>query len=109
MSDCDSVSSPYAGITLTREPLPVSDLSCICRREQDWKGGLMPRQPSLVSVIRDLVQQEVRSAIQSLLGGISTPTTKPTKNGRRRRRRRGTGRPGRPGRPPKAVGEEMAQ
>ena len=69
----------------------------------------MPRQPSLVSVIRDLVQQEVRSAIQSLLGGISTPTTKPTKNGRRRRRRRGTWRPGRPGRPPTAVAEKMAQ
>src|SRR5438093_1327903 len=43
MSDCDSVSSPYAGITLTPEPLPVSDLSCICRRGQDWKGGLMAK------------------------------------------------------------------
>jgi len=68
----------------------------------------MPRQRSLVTVIRDLVQQEVRSAIQSLLGGISTGTAKPT-NGRRRRprRTRGTWRPGGPGRPPKAVAEKM--
>ena len=28
----------------------------------------MPRRKSLLTVIRDLVQQEVRSAIQSLLG-----------------------------------------
>ena len=55
----------------------------------------MPRQTSLLAVIRDLVQQEVRSAIQSLLGNISTGKTKP-KNGRRRRRRRRRG----PGRPP---------
>ncbi len=77
----------------------------------------MPRQKSLVTVIRDMVQQEVGSAIQSLLGGVSG--TKPkTTNGRvaakmahrkkavvtpvvpkaktvhrRRRRRRGPGRP----------------
>src|SRR5438094_6583914 len=68
----------------------------------------MPRQRSLVTVIRDMVQQEVRSAIQSLLGGISS--TKPkAKNGRRRRRKaRGKWRPGGPGRPPKAVAEKMA-
>jgi hypothetical protein len=52
----------------------------------------MPRQKSLVTVIRELVQQEVRSAIQSLLGGISTGKAKARK-GRRRRRRRGPGRP----------------
>ena len=52
----------------------------------------MPRQKSLLTVIRDLVEQEVRSAMQSLLGSFST--TKPAKNGRRRRkRRRGPGRP----------------
>src|SRR5438128_5715551 len=69
----------------------------------------MPKQRSLVSVIRDLVQQEVRSAIQSLFGGI--PTTTGAKNGRRRRRRRtrGTWRPGGPGRPPKAIAEKMAR
>ena len=70
----------------------------------------MPRQRSLVTVIRDLVQQEVRSAIQSLLGSVSSTKPKPT-NGRRRRRRgtRGTWRPGGPGRPPKAVAEKMAR
>ena len=69
----------------------------------------MPRQRSLVTVIRDLVQQEVRSAIQSLLGRVSG--TKPkAKTGRRRRRKaRGKWRPGGPGRPPKAVAEKMAQ
>src|SRR5206468_12265104 len=68
----------------------------------------MPRQRSLVTVIRDMVQQEVRSAIQSLLGSISTGKTR-LKNGRRRRRKaRGKWRPGGPGRPPKAVAEKMA-
>ena len=52
----------------------------------------MPRQKGLLTVIRDLVQQEVRAAIQSLLGNFSTPTR--ARNGRRRRRgRRGPGRP----------------
>ena len=52
----------------------------------------MPRQKSLVAVIRDMVGQEVHGAIQSLLGSVSG--TKPkAKNGRRRRRRRGPGRP----------------
>src|SRR5712692_8267039 len=68
----------------------------------------MSRQKSLVTVIRDLVQQEVRSAIQSLLGSISIGKT--AKNGRRRRRKgRGKWRPGGPGRPPKAVAERAAQ
>src|SRR5216683_4262544 len=68
----------------------------------------MPRQKSLLTVIRDMVQQEVRSAIQSLLGSVSS--TKPkAKNGRRRRRKaRGKWRPGGPGRPPKAVAQKMA-
>jgi hypothetical protein len=52
----------------------------------------MPRHKSLLTVIRDMVQQEVRAAIQSLLGSV--PTAKHAKNGRRRRRRRrGPGRP----------------
>jgi hypothetical protein len=53
----------------------------------------MPRHKSLLTVIRDLVQQEVRSAIQSLLGSASTGKMKPKNGRRRRRRRRGPGRP----------------
>ena|SRR5204863_1967002 len=68
----------------------------------------MPRQRSLVTVIRDMVQQEVSSAIRSLLGSVSSNKPK-AKNGRRRRRKaRGKWRPGGPGRPPKAVAERMA-
>ena len=68
----------------------------------------MPRQRSLVTVIRDLVQQEVGSAIQSLLGSVSTG--KKATNGRRRRRKaRGKWRPGGPGRPPKAVAAKIAR
>jgi hypothetical protein len=51
----------------------------------------MPRQKSIITVIRDLVQTEVRSAMASLFGSLSPK--KPPKNGRRRRRRRGPGRP----------------
>jgi len=53
----------------------------------------MPRQKTLMTIIRDLVQQEVRAAIQSLLGTISPRKTKPKNGRRRRRRRRGPGRP----------------
>jgi hypothetical protein len=67
----------------------------------------MPRQKSLVTVIRDMVQQEVRSAVQSLFGGLSTTKAK-AQNGRRRRRGRGRWRPGGPGRPPKAVAAKAA-
>src|SRR5438552_18396896 len=69
----------------------------------------MPRQKSLVAVIRDMVGQEVHGAIQSLLGSVSG--TKPkAKNGRRRSRKaRGKWRPGGPGRPPKAVAEKAAR
>ena len=68
----------------------------------------MPRQKSLVTVIRDLVQQEVSSAIRSLLGSVSSNKPK-AKNGRRRRRKaRGKWRPGGPGRPPKVVAAKMA-
>src|SRR5437867_6337503 len=68
----------------------------------------MPRQRSVVTVIRDMVQEEVGSAIHSLLGSISTGTKPKPTNGRRRRRRRGKWRPGGPGRPPKAVAAKMA-
>ena len=54
----------------------------------------MPRQKSIITVIRELVQTEVRSAMAGLFGSL-TPKKAP-KNGRRRRRRRRRG----PGRPP---------
>ena len=66
----------------------------------------MPRQKSLITLIRDLVRQEISSALSSLLG-TGTARTRRT-----RRRRRGPGRPPgsktktktrrRRGRPPKA-------
>ena len=59
----------------------------------------MPRQKSLLTVIRDLVQEEVRAAIQSFLGSVSG--NKPKAANGRRRKRRGKWRPGGPGRPPK--------
>jgi hypothetical protein len=63
----------------------------------------MPRQKSLITVIRELVQKEVSNAIQRLLGSVGG--RKPG----RRRRRRGPGRPPgsktrrRRGRPPKSA------
>src|SRR5437899_5400285 len=92
----------------SRRPRPLLSrpLSSIrfCGRE-----AVMPRQKSLATVIRDLVQEEVGDAIRSLLGSASGTKPKP-KNGRRRRRRtRGTWRPGGPGRPPKAVAAKMAR
>src|SRR5689334_6625936 len=68
-------------------------------------GGVnsMPRHKSLVTMIRELVQEEVGTALGSFFG-----TGKPkAANGRRRRRKaRGKWRPGGPGRPPKAVAEQ---
>jgi len=49
----------------------------------------MPRQKSIITVIRELVQTEVRSAMASLFGSLA-PKKDPN-NGRRRRR--GPGRP----------------
>ena len=69
----------------------------------------MPRRKSLVTVIRETVQQEVGSAIRSLLGSVSTGKRKATNGRRRRRKARGKWRPGGPGRPPRAVAEKMAQ
>ena len=53
----------------------------------------MPRQKSLITVIRDLVREEVSSAMQALLS-LGGKTKRKAKNGRRKRRhRRGPGRP----------------
>ena len=92
-----------------RNPPASAPLPFIAPRMwRERKEHSMPRQKSLVTVIRDMVQQEVRSAVQSLFSTVSP--TKPAPNRRRRRRKtRGTWRPGGPGRPPKAVAEKMAQ
>ncbi len=51
----------------------------------------MPRQKSLLTVIRELVRTEVTQALQSLLGGLTG--AKPKARNGRRRKRRGPGRP----------------
>jgi hypothetical protein len=62
----------------------------------------MPRQKTLISIIREIVDTEVRKVFSSLLGGATKPATKKKPaNGRRkrkvatngRRKRRGPGRP----------------
>jgi hypothetical protein len=69
----------------------------------------MPRPTNFVSMVRNLVREEVQQAIHWLLG--SAGPKKKAKNGRRRRgRRRGPGRPPGsktrmrrgPGRPPRS-------
>ena len=52
----------------------------------------MRRRKSLVTVIRDMVREQVQEAVQGLLGAVGGPKKKAA-NGRRRRRRRGPGRP----------------
>jgi len=49
----------------------------------------MPRRKSFITVVRELVQTEVRSAMASLFGSLAPK--KPPKNGRRRRRPREPG------------------
>lgn len=51
----------------------------------------MPRQKSLVTVIREMVQSEVSSAVQRLLAGLTGKSRKTRR--RRKRGRRGPGRP----------------
>lgn len=51
----------------------------------------MPRQKSIVTIIRDLVRTEIQKAMSGLFGGLGVvPGTAKAKakNGRRRRRRR---------------------
>ena len=52
----------------------------------------MPRPTNFVSMVRNLVREQVHEAVQGLLGAVGGPKKK-AKNGRRRRRRRGPGRP----------------
>jgi hypothetical protein len=54
----------------------------------------MPRQKSIVTIIRDLVRTEIQKAMSGLFGGLNVGIAgaKPKpKNGRRRRRRRRKG------------------
>jgi hypothetical protein len=48
----------------------------------------MPRQKSLITIIRDLVRTEIQKAMSSLLGGLGVgqKTAKPKRRRRRRRR-----------------------
>ena len=56
----------------------------------------MPRPTNFVSLIRNIVREQVQQAIQGLLGASGSPKRKAA-NGRRRRRRKHRG----PGRPPR--------
>ena len=60
----------------------------------------MPRQKSIVTIIRDLVRTEIRKALSGLFGGLGvTPAGAKPKRRRRRRRKgaaTGTKRRGRP-------------
>jgi hypothetical protein len=58
----------------------------------------MPRQKSIVTIIRDLVRTEIQKALSGLFGGLHVGTAaakaKPKNGRRRRRRRKGAGTPG---------------
>jgi hypothetical protein len=58
----------------------------------------MPRHKNIVTVIREMVRDEVNAAVAGLLGATKTQAKT-----RRRRRRGGKWRPGGPGRPPLAA------
>ncbi len=53
----------------------------------------MPRRKNLVTVIRDMVREQVQEAVHGLLGAVGAPKKKAKNGRRRRRRRRGPGRP----------------
>src|SRR5712692_881062 len=73
-----------------RPPLPFSQER---NREGRGEGGCMPRRKGFVTVIRDMVREQVQEAVRGLLGAVGGRKKK-AKNGRRRRRRgRGPGRP----------------
>lgn len=73
----------------------------------------MPRQKSIVTIIRDLVRTEIRKALSGLFGGLGvTPAGAKPKRRRRRRRKgapAGTKRRGRPpGRKRKAAAQSSS-
>jgi hypothetical protein len=60
----------------------------------------MPRQKSIVTIIRDLVRSEIRKALSGIFGGLGVTPGDASPKRRRRRRRKGaatgTKRRGRP-------------
>src|SRR5207253_173523 len=67
---------PWSTVVFVNEEERVVHSTFACQRPFVYlpfaEENPMPRQRSLITAIRDLVQQEVRSAIQSLLGSIPT-------------------------------------
>ena len=73
----------------------------------------MPRQKSIVTIIRDLVRTEIRKALSGLFGGLGVAPAGEKPKRRRRRRRKGapvgTKRRGRPpGRKRKAAAQSSS-
>jgi hypothetical protein len=50
----------------------------------------MPRQKSIITIIRDLVRVEIQKALSGLFGGLGVGKPAQKKIKRRRRRRKGT-------------------
>jgi hypothetical protein len=70
----------------------------------------MPRQKSIVTIIRDLVRTEIRKALSGLFGGLGvTPAGAKPKRRRRRRRKAAPAGTKRRGRPPGRKRKAAAQ
>ena len=70
----------------------------------------MPRQKSIVTIIRDLVRTEIRKALSGLFGGLGvTPAGAKPKRRRRRRRKGAPAGTTRRGRPPGRKRKAAAQ
>ncbi len=70
----------------------------------------MPRQKSIVTIIRDLVRTEIRKALSGLFGGLGvTPAGAKPKRRRRRRRKGAAAGTKRRGRPPGRKRKTAAQ
>ncbi len=72
----------------------------------------MPRQKSIITIIRDLVRTEIRKALSGLFGGLGvTSGAKPQRRRRRRKRKAAPAGAKRRGRPPgrkRRVGAQSA-
>src|SRR5436189_56280 len=70
---CPTLSLPSTGwgwYSPIARPLPISHWR---NREGRGEGGSMPRRKGLVTVIRDMVREQVQEAVQGLLGAVSGP------------------------------------